>query len=70
MVEKRILGFRIDSLITSSCDAAVKSADSRGRRQESCAGLGKFVFALCWFVITAEEYRQTGKGLESAAIIA
>lgn len=45
MVEKRILGFCIDSLITSSCDAAIKSADSRGRRQESWAGLGKFVFA-------------------------
>lgn len=70
MVGKRLLGFYIDCLITSSSETAVKGADSRGRRQQSCVGLGKFVFALCWFVIVPEEYGQTGKGLESAAIIA
>lgn len=43
MVEKRILGFCIDCLITSSSDAAVKGADSRGKRQKSYVGLGKIV---------------------------
>lgn len=70
MVGKRILRFCILCLITSSSDAAVKGADSRGRRQQSLCWPGQICVCIVLVGDSTRGIQANEKGLESAAVIA